>query len=57
MKQYYVPLALVPMGTDELCAVRGGIDKHAQDALWMVGYVVGIIAKVFTSLFSLIKGL
>ncbi len=56
MKQNALSLALVPMGADELCAVRGGVDKQAQEALWMVGYVVGIIAKVFTSLFSLIKG-
>ncbi|MBQ7639985.1 MAG: hypothetical protein IJS91_03235 [Bacteroidales bacterium] len=56
MKQDVLSLALVPMGADELCAVRGGVDKHAQEALWMVGYVIGIIAKVFTSLFSLIKG-
>ena len=56
MKQDTSLFALVPMGADELCAVRGGVDKHAQEALWMIGYVVGIITKVFTSLFSLIKG-
>ena len=56
MKQDTPPFALVPMGADELCAVRGGVDKHAQEALWMIGYVVGIITKVFTSIFSLITG-
>lgn len=56
MKQNALQLGLVPMGAAELCALRGGVDKHAQEALWMVGYVVGIIAKVFVSLFSLIKG-
>ena len=56
MKQEILSPALVPMGADEVCAVRGGVDKQAQEALWMVGYVVGIIAKVFASLFSLIKG-
>ena len=56
MKQNALQLGLVPMGATELCALRGGVDKHAQEALWMVGYVVGIIAKVFASLFSLIKG-
>ena len=55
MKDNSVLLALEPMGSAELCTLRGGLDKQAQEALWMVGYVVGIIAKVFASLFSLLK--
>jgi len=35
--------------------LRGGIDKQAQEALYMIGYVVGVVAKVFVSLFSFFK--
>ena len=55
MKNDSVLLALEPMGSAELCTLRGGLDKQAQEALWMVGYIVGIITKIFTSLFSFLK--
>lgn len=55
MKNDSILLALEPMSSAELGTLRGGIDKQAQDALWMIGYVVGIVAKVFASLFSLFK--
>ncbi|MBR4212414.1 MAG: hypothetical protein IKR82_00445 [Bacteroidales bacterium] len=57
MRNDSVLLALEPMGATELRTLRGGVDKQAQEALWMVGYVVGIIVKVFASLFSLIRGI
>lgn len=37
--------------------LRGGVDKNAQEALYMIGIVVGIIAKVFVGIFGLIKTL
>lgn len=46
---------LIAMSEAETLSVVGGIDKGAQDALYMIGYVVGVIARVFTSLFSLVK--
>lgn len=46
---------LQAVSSNEAVCVIGGIDKGAQDALYVIGYVVGIIAKVFTSIFKLIK--
>jgi len=40
--------------TEALCVV-GGVDKGVQETLYLIGYVVGVIVKVFTSLFGLIK--
>lgn len=39
----------------DAAVLRGGVDKQAQEALYMIGYIVGIVAKVFVSLFSLFK--
>ncbi len=38
----------------EATAVRGGVDKQAQEALYMIGYAIGVVVKLFVSLFSLI---
>lgn len=39
----------------EAAAVRGGIDKQAQDALYLIGYAVGVIAKAFLTFFVMFK--
>lgn len=44
-----------PVTQDEAIRTVGGIDKGAQETLYLLGYVVGIIAKLITSLFSLGK--
>ena len=54
MERYYFP-DFQKVSADEAVCVIGGIDKGAQDALYLFGYVVGVIAKVFTSLVKLIK--
>lgn len=46
---------LTAMDEAEMLGIVGGVDKGAQEALYMLGYVVGVIARVFTSLFSLLK--
>ena len=55
MKPDYKALKLETVSTEACCAVRGGLDKQAQEALWMIGYVVGLVAKFFSSVFSLFK--
>jgi len=43
---------LVPVSQEEAISAVGGIDKGAQETLYLIGYVVGIIARLITSLFS-----
>lgn len=45
----------IAMDAAETAALRGGIDKQAQDALYMIGYAIGVITKVFVSIYTLIK--
>lgn len=47
---------LVALSCNEAATVLGGVDKGAQETLYLIGYVIGVIAKVFTTIFSLIKG-
>lgn len=35
----------------EAALVWGGVDKRAQDALYTIGYVIGIIARFIGALF------
>lgn len=37
--------------TQEAALVWGGVDKKAQDALYTIGYVIGIIARFIGALF------
>ncbi|MBO4570407.1 MAG: hypothetical protein J5699_00590 [Bacteroidales bacterium] len=46
---------LVALSGNEAAAVFGGVDKGAQETLYLVGYVIGVIAKVFVSIFTFIK--
>ncbi len=45
----------IAMSEQEAICIVGGVDKGAQDALYMIGYALGVISKVFTSIISLIK--
>ena len=54
MKEIRHP-GLSAMTPNEAATVFGGVDKGAQETLYLIGYVIGVIAKVFTSIFSLIK--
>ncbi|MBO4842031.1 MAG: hypothetical protein J5478_01475 [Bacteroidales bacterium] len=39
----------------EAALVWGGVDKKAQDALYTIGYVIGILARFIGALFLLKK--
>lgn len=39
----------------EAVAVRGGVDKQAQDALYLIGYAIGVVAKAFVTFFALFR--
>ena len=41
--------------TQEAALVWGGVDKKAQDALYTIGYVIGILARFIGALFLLKK--
>lgn len=41
----------------ESCAVAGGIDKGAQEAIYMFGYLLGVVAKAATKVYLYIKGI
>ena len=36
---------------NEAALVWGGVDKKAQDALYKIGYVLGVIARFFGAIF------
>jgi len=36
----------------EAALVLGGVDKRAQDALYTIGYILGVIVRLFATLFS-----
>ena len=36
---------------NEAALVWGGVDKKAQDALYTIGYVLGVIARFFGAIF------
>lgn len=36
---------------NEAALVWGGIDKKAQDALYTIGYVIGILARLISAIF------
>lgn len=44
----------VALDEREALAVRGGIDKSAQDALYLIGYAVGVVCRLFVKLFQLV---
>jgi len=43
------------MAEADALVLRGGVDKQAQEALYMIGYIIGVVAKVFVSIYTLIK--
>lgn len=42
---------LLPLEAQEAAYVIGGTDKKAQDALYTIGYILGVIVKFIGSLF------
>jgi len=41
----------------EASYIIGGIDKNAQDALYLIGYAIGILARLAVKVYLAIKGL
>ena len=50
----YKDFGIVAISDEEALSIVGGVDKGAQDALYVIGYVIGVVAKVFVSLYRLI---
>ena len=44
-----------PIDMEEAALVIGGLDKRAQDALYTIGYIIGVVARFFVSLFAFLK--
>jgi len=44
-----------PLTENEAAMVIGGIDKKAQDAIYTIGYVIGLIGRFIVTIFT-IKG-
>lgn len=41
-----------PLTAEDAAYVIGGVDKNAQDALYTIGYVLGVVVKFFVALFA-----
>lgn len=54
MKKELAMHGFVALDECEAAAVRGGIDKGAQEALYLIGYAVGVVCRLFVKLFQLI---
>lgn len=54
MDSKFAVRGFVALDERETVAVRGGIDKNAQDALYLIGYAVGVVCRLFVKLFQLI---
>lgn len=51
MKENFTTRGLLPVDEQEALYVIGGLDKKAQDALYTIGYILGVIVKFIGSLF------
>lgn len=43
---------LTLLNAEESALIFGGVDKKAQDALYTIGYVIGLIVRFIGALFS-----
>lgn len=43
---------LTPLDGQQTVLIVGGLDKKAQDALYTIGYVIGLIIRFIGALFS-----
>ncbi len=41
-----------PVDMQEAAFVLGGLDKRAQDALYTIGYVIGVVVRLFARIIS-----
>lgn len=53
MAQYPEIAGFRLLEADEASFAMGGADKKAQDALYTIGYVIGIVVKFISNLFAI----
>lgn len=41
-----------PVDMQEAAFVLGGVDKRAQDALYTIGYVIGVVIRLFAKIIA-----
>lgn len=46
---------LVALSEQEAAMVLGGVDKRAQDALYTIGYIIGVVVRFLGSIFAFTK--
>jgi hypothetical protein len=57
MRDDFTIPGLRPIEMRESVCIIGGIDKKAQDALYYIGYVIGLVAQYICTLVKKLKGL
>jgi len=55
-KDFTIP-GLRPIEVRESVCIVGGLDKKAQDALYYIGYVIGLVAQYICTFFKKLKSL
>lgn len=46
---------LVALTEQEAAMILGGVDKRAQDALYTIGYIIGVVVRFLGSIFAFTK--
>ena len=54
MDQKFNSFGLQCISDSEAAYVLGGVDKGAQDALYTIGYILGLIASYILSIFGIV---
>ena len=57
MTENFTIPGLRPIEVRESVCIIGGLDKKAQDALYYIGYIIGLVAQYVCSIFKKIKSL
>jgi hypothetical protein len=57
MTENFTIPGLRPIEVRESVCIVGGLDKKAQDALYYIGYIIGLVAQYVYSIFKKIKSL
>ncbi|MBQ0123713.1 MAG: hypothetical protein KBS58_02585 [Bacteroidales bacterium] len=46
------PVGFAPLAAEDTAYIIGGVDKNAQDALYTIGYILGVVVKFLVALFT-----
>lgn len=57
MEKNILSCGFTAMTASDAAVLRGGIDKQAQESMYMIGYVIGVVAKFFASIYTFVKTL